>query len=208
MNIDFYLADLWTQTIAGDLTAYGKIHEFMYPKLYHYLKKIMDDEDLAEDLIQDLFVKVWERKGIIDQIHNVRFYFFKAARSMALNHFRWEKQHGRLCDYLTESDHAESSREEVIVQQEASRELSEKMSSALKSLPKRQQEMIVLKYYENFSYVEISSMTGIKYQSVINHVHRGVLQLRTLFPSNTASGVFPNQQQDSQIRSLVVSELY
>jgi RNA polymerase sigma-70 factor (ECF subfamily) len=39
--------------------------------------------------------------------------------------------------------------------------------------------MIFLKYFDGWNYEQIAEVTGIKYQSVVNHVHRGILQLRT-----------------------------
>jgi len=45
-------------------------------------------------------------------------------------------------------------------------------------LPRRQKEMIFLRYFDNWNYDQIAEVTGLQYQSVVNHVHRGINQLR------------------------------
>jgi RNA polymerase sigma-70 factor (ECF subfamily) len=65
------------------------------------------------------------------------------------------------------------------VNSENNAEVNRLLSVALNTLPVRQREMIFLKYFDGWNYDQIANVTGIKYQSVVNHVHRAILQLRS-----------------------------
>jgi len=177
------LSENWEEALQGDVSAFGRIHRELYPLLLHYLLKIIPDEDICQDILQDLFVKMWERKEKFGQINNVKVYFFKAARSMAINHIKKHKDHDPLND-----DHQYVNivfcQEEIIVDEERNKEAAFVLSSALNMLPDRQREMIFLKYFDGWNYDQIADVTGIRYQSVVNHVHRGIIQLRTVLKSD------------------------
>ncbi|WP_448700590.1 RNA polymerase sigma factor [Mucilaginibacter sp. AW1-3] len=183
MNKSDLLSDLWNDTLKGDVSAFESIHRELYPLLLHYLSKIIQDDDVCQDILQDLFIKMWERKEKFGQIKNVKVYFFKAARSMALNYIKTNKQHDPLND-----DHQYIDivfcQEEILVDAERNKEAAFVLSSALNTLPERQREMIFLKYFDGWNYDQIADVTGIKYQSVVNHVHRAVTQLRTVLSSD------------------------
>jgi RNA polymerase sigma factor (sigma-70 family) len=177
MNKCNQLSGWWDESRQGNVTSFGYIHQQLYPALFHYLLKIMRDEDVCQDILQDLFIKMWERKEIFGPICNVKVYFFKSARSMALNYVKSCKSH----DSLT-NDHQHFdivfSQEEVMVNFENNSEVNRLLSLALNTLPGRQREMIFLKYFDGWNYDQIAEVTGIKYQSVVNHVHRAIIQLR------------------------------
>ena len=172
------LSHLWDESRRGNVEAFGAIHHELYPALLNYLLKIFKDEDISQDILQDLFVKFWERKETLGPIHNIKVYFFKAARSMAFNYLKSRKN-----QTLPLSDSMDIdlvfSQEDIQVTRESNLEVNRLLSVALNALPKRQKEMIFLKYFEEWNYAEIADVTGIKYQSVINLVHRGMLQLRS-----------------------------
>lgn len=172
------LSHLWDETRRGNVDAFGAIHHELYPALLNYLIKIFKDEDISQDILQDLFVKFWERKETLGPIQQVKVYFFRAARSMAFNYMKSPKN-----QTLPITDNMDFdmvfSQEDIQVTHESNLEINRLLSAALNGLPKRQKEMIFLKYFEEWNYAEIADVTGIKYQSVINLVHRGMLQLRS-----------------------------
>ncbi|WP_439696498.1 RNA polymerase sigma factor [Mucilaginibacter sp. AW1-7] len=177
MNKNDQLAIRWEKTRQGDVSEFGAIHHELYPLLYHYLLKITRDEIVSEDLLQELFIKMWERKERLGPIHNVKVYFFKAARSLALNYFKRQKNHLSITDDQREIDLA-FSQEEIWVNSENDLEFNRLLALALNALPKRQKEMVFLKYFDGWTYEQIAEVTGINYQSVVNHIHRAMQQLR------------------------------
>jgi RNA polymerase sigma-70 factor (ECF subfamily) len=190
MNNGTELTELWEQTLVGDVKSFSRIHDTLYSPLYFYLFKIVKDEDAAQDILQDLFIKLWERKERFGPINNVKYYFFKSARSLAINYLKAYRP-----EQLDLQNHKQIdvvfSAEDLIVNIEAGREARQILAMALNTLPKRQKEMIFLRYFDDWNYDRIAEVTGLQYQSVVNHVHRGVNQLRIKLTENKRS--FPRE---------------
>jgi RNA polymerase sigma factor (sigma-70 family) len=172
--------DLWAKASGGDHNAYALLHASLYPGLYQYLFKIVKDEDIAADLLQELFVKLWQKRNRVGVLRNVKAYFFTAARSMAINYFRQVKSQSIRIENYTPVE-MDFSAEDIIISAENDTNLKSVMTNALNTLPARQREIIYLKYYEEMDYQKIAEVTGIQYQSVINHVFRALQTLRTAF---------------------------
>jgi len=164
----------------GDQQAYARLHHSLYPGLQHYLFGMVKDEDIVDDLLQDLFVKLWQKRESIGMVTNVKAYFFTAARSMAMNHFRQIKSQSNKLENF-EQPEIDFSVEEMIVATEGHNQLKSTMAAALNALPARQREVIYLRFYEELDYPKIAEVTGIQYQSVVNHVFRALQTLRAEF---------------------------
>ncbi len=177
MNKSDQLSQWWKESVQGNVASFSCIHHELYPMLYHYLLKIFKDEDISQDILQDLFIKLWERRATIGLIVNIKVYFFKSARSLAFNYLKCRKNQSVALTDDMDFD-IEFSQEEILVNKENSAEINRMLTTALNTLPKRQKEMIFLRYFDGWDYDEIAEVTGIKYQSVVNNVHRGILQLR------------------------------
>jgi len=160
------------------MQAYACIHKHLYSGLYYYVISMVRDEMIAKDLVQDLFIRLWEKRLTIGPIANVKVYFFRTARSLTINHIKSTKVKSLSPAIMSVLDDFYDSPEDVMVEQEANRELSEQMRRAMRGLPERQREMLKLKYYDGCDYDQIAMMTGIRYQSVVNHVHRAICKLR------------------------------
>jgi len=177
MNNCDELTKWWEETLNGDVQSFSRIHNTLYSALYYYLYKIVKDEDAAQDILQDLFVKLWERRQRLGPIRNVKYYFFKSARSLAITFIRCNKSESLHLNTGNQIDIVFSA-EDILVDHEAGLEMKQMLSQALNTLPKRQKEMIFLRYFDNWGYDQIAELTGLRYQSVVNHVHRGINHLR------------------------------
>ena len=177
MNKCTQLAIWWEESRSGNVQSFELIHRRLYSGLYHYMLKIIKDDGATEDILKDLFVKLWERRERLGTITNVQVYFYKAARSMAINYIKSNKLKcvgdEEVCVEIV------FSHEEVVVLRENNVAKNKMLSDALNRLPKRQREILFLKYFDEWDYDHIADVTGIKYQSVVNHVHRAILQLRS-----------------------------
>lgn len=177
MNNCNQLTKWWDEALYGDVKSFGKIHDELYSGLYFYLYKIIKDEAASQDILQELFIKLWERRITLGPIRNVKYYFFKSARSLAINFLKASRPE---FVYLSANHDINIvfSREDVLVLEETGREVEQMLALALNTLPRRQKEIIFLRYFDNWNYDQIAEVTGLQYQSVVNHVHRGIRQLR------------------------------
>src|SRR5258708_21823905 len=82
------LEDWWLRSLEGDTHAFHNIHRELFGGLYHYALKLLQDGELANDAVQELFVKLWVKRGSIGVLKQVKPYFFTALRRQALNQLR------------------------------------------------------------------------------------------------------------------------
>lgn len=176
-NQTSHFSELWDQVCKGDQQAYASLHYQLYPCLYIYAKRIANDADDADDMIQDLFIKLWDKKSVIGKIGNVKSYFYTALRSVAINHLRGLKSQENKRQQLVLVD-LQPSVEDILIADENSCEQQQVVKAALQKLPLKQREVVFLRFYDNLEYAQIVEITGIKYQSVVNHIHRALTMLR------------------------------
>ncbi len=149
----------------GSQQAFAAIYEAYSDGVFAYCLKILADRQLAEDVVQDTFIKVQEHAGSIEQRGSFRSWIFRIARNEALMHLRRTRNDGRLED---ESVWDEETPHETFV----SAERSEIVIRLLDSLKHEYREVLVLLVYENMSYAEIAAVTGATESSVKSRIFR------------------------------------
>lgn len=176
---------LWQAFLLGDEVAFTSLYQRHVRALFSYGKKLLSNDDAVEDLIQELFIDLWQSRSRLSEVDSPRFYLFRSIR---------RRIHKSILSN-TSSQNWESITEETLpitpptefymIEEEDIQRQSENLNSWLQSLPIRQHEVLILRYYQNFSYSEISEMLSIHEQSVRNLAQRAVLKLRQLSVHNT-----------------------
>ena len=83
---------LLSRIAAGDNGAFKTLFEMFYPKVKIFLVKFLKDEIVAEDISQDIFVKVWAYREALPDIKSFNTYLYRMTRNAALNHIRGRRQ--------------------------------------------------------------------------------------------------------------------
>ena len=177
------LSTLWDKACTGDHKAFSAIHKKLHSKMYSSAKRMIKDEELTEDILQNTFIKLWLRKEAIGNVDNVAGYFFMATRSMCLSHIRTSEAMQVKFEPIEVSKFREpiqTSIEDTITEREATLRRKKIVEAALKQLPRRQREIMQLRFYESLNSKDIVKLTGLKYQSVANQMYRAVQTLRDL----------------------------
>ncbi|MBE9601515.1 RNA polymerase sigma factor [Pedobacter sp. MC2016-24] len=177
MDKVYELTELWDNSIKGEEQSFALLHKSLYPCLFNYAVKMIKDEDLADDMLQDLFIKFWQNKSRIGSIVNVKAYFYRSVRSMTLNHIKSQQLRDAKLEAMPVPD-MEFSKEEIMLSHEIDAGLKSSMTQALNRLPAKQREVIYMHFYDKLDYTQIAEITGTKYQSVVNSVYRAVQVLR------------------------------
>lgn len=79
---------LLSRIAAGDNEAFKTLFEMFYPKVKIFLVKFLKDENIAEDISQDIFVKIWTYREALPDIRSFNTYLYRMTRNAALNHLR------------------------------------------------------------------------------------------------------------------------
>ena len=172
------LERLWSLTLKGDTDAFRDIHRELFKGLYNYALKLLQDGELANDAVQDLFVKIWVRRESIGAVQKVKPYFFTALRRQVLNQLRNHQIRELHIGGLPRPD-IDFSPEEIVVRNEEYENLQNKIAALLNELPRRQKEVIYLRYFEEMDYSQIADVMGIHYQSVLNLTQKALQKLRS-----------------------------
>lgn len=149
--------------------------------MIRYGRKITHDLDLIQDSIQDLFIELWKNRQNLSETTHVEYYLFRALRN------KLAKAHSRR-SFVSESEMrlaSDNLQVEYVELEIMSREVEVQTRNTLKQLqeqlPLRQQEVIHLRFYHNFSYEQIAELMGMNYQSVLNLMQRALKALRKAY---------------------------
>jgi len=176
---------LWSAFQQGDIGAFEHIYRTHSSLLIAYGKRLCSDHDLVKDVVQDVFLEIWTRRGNLRDLHTIKYYLFRIVRN------KLSKVQSKTAVAVSEdgdfSEHEHllaPSIEFLITQQESNESQIIRLQKAIAELPNRQREAIMLAFYHDFSNEEIAGIMGINHQSAINHLNRGLTQLRDLFANH------------------------
>jgi len=181
-NYDIPLEDeqfLWHALKLGDATALSSLFKKYYRDLFFYGLKLTGNQDLVADTIQDVFATIWETRKKISEVTHVKAYLCAALRNNLLRSnprdifIKTENTKGLGKDYVFDI-----SPEEIYLEKETQLENAKIIEDLLANLSPKQREIIYLKFYGNYSNIEISSILSIKQQSVANLLLRTLSLLR------------------------------
>ncbi|GAA4824162.1 sigma-70 family RNA polymerase sigma factor [Algivirga pacifica] len=160
--------ELWNQLRSGEETALKEIFSQYIQLLYKYGYKCCQDSALVEDAIQDLFLRLWEKRSTLGETDAIKFYLMSSLkrdlyRRMSRNkNVSLEEEHQSI-DFVLDF-----TVEDQIVAAEGDRINKQKLEKTLNSLSKRQKEVIYLRFYLEMSPEEVSELMQISNQSVRN----------------------------------------
>ncbi|HWB95019.1 MAG TPA: RNA polymerase sigma-70 factor [Puia sp.] len=75
-----------------DQTAYKELFTSLYSSLLHFAKSIVKSKEAAEEIVSDVFIKIWERRRELEKIENLKVYLYVATRNTALNYLSHNKR--------------------------------------------------------------------------------------------------------------------
>lgn len=163
---------LWQQLKNGSELALGKLIKKYFNFLQNYGFKFVKDEAFVKDCVQEVFIDIWTRRDRVTIPLSIRAYLLSSIRRRVLR----EKERQRINDATehhdleTEPDMIAFSHEWLMMEQESLGELTKQVSNLLNQLPKRQREVLYLRFYQNLERHEIAEIMDINEQSVSNHL--------------------------------------
>lgn len=170
----------WEAFRKGDRDAFGELYDEHAPPLIIYGIRVSGDEGLVKDVIQDLFIELWRSRARLQSVSSVRGYLLKALRYKLMR-----KAGVRLLYADSLPEQADNVNPEAILLEHEDETLRRQyIRRAIDSLPKRQQEMINLRFYQGLSTEEAAGIMSMNYQSAANLLHRAVAHLRKLLGPN------------------------
>lgn len=179
-----YTAECWTAFIKGDEKAFVVLHDLFFHTLYEYALRMLQDPDLAYDAIQELFLKLWEKKKTLPDVQFVKAYLMRSLRYAVLNKLRSLKLYELKIAARYHTPDIEFSPEEIRIKKESASFNASQLTQMINELPARQKEIIYLRFYEGLSYKDISHVLNINYQSLVNNINRTLTRFKSVLKNH------------------------
>ncbi|MDR3714711.1 MAG: RNA polymerase sigma factor [Puia sp.] len=173
-----YVPDpLWERFKNGDRHAFAQLYNDHVDNLLLYGMKVIQKQQIVEDAIQDLFVELWRSRENLQSVRSVSFYLVKSLRYKLFRHEKTRMEYF-MEDVPAHHPVLQDSAIEIKILKEEELLNQQKVRRAIQRLPRRQQEVINLRFYQGFTNDQIAGIMDINYQSAGNLIHKAILALR------------------------------
>ena len=172
--------NLWQKVKRGNIKAFETLYKCYFPSLCLYSCGLIPDEELVKEIVNDVFLKIWDKRREINIQSGIKPYLFRCVHNACLDHMRLKKS----IRYYQKTDITDKIREladpdeEYIFKQIALKRLEKDVTIRIDKLPARCEEIFVLSRYELLSYTEISERLNISVNTVKTQISRALDSLR------------------------------
>jgi RNA polymerase sigma factor (sigma-70 family) len=187
---EFNTKVLWDKMKSGDEKALSVIFTLYYSDLFKYSIKIFDQPDLVKDSIQDVFMRIWEKRTSLGDVQNPKAYLISSVRRKLFANK--ESRKDEISEDLLNSDGKnlfQFSATDFIESEEISQKVRDSLVNAINSLPERQRELVFLRFYYDLRYLEISRIMEVNEQTVRNMMQRALANLRNKIDRKLWEGI-------------------
>ncbi|MFL5747591.1 MAG: RNA polymerase sigma factor [Niastella sp.] len=166
--------DLLLRISEGDRHAFRELYQRYTPVLYPFVKSLCKDGALCEDIVQEVFIRIWDNRVKAVNIKQVRSYLFKAAKNRFLNELRKQKSEQRLINNLLYNGIGTETPEQQLTFKEGMRLGDE----ALSRLSPKRRTIVEMSTREELSLDEIADRVGSSKNVVKKLLYQGLAMMK------------------------------
>ena len=176
--------ELFDQIKTGDQKALELLFSIYFPRLNDFARNVVKDDGISQDIVQEVFVKVWEKKAEIESL-NIEAFLFRLVRNRCIDYIK----HLKVVNNRLQKIHIASKYEElyridfvgnepyVLIEQE----LKMKIEKTIQDLPDRCREVFILSRMNGLKNKEIAEKLDINIKNVERHLNRALQSFRANF---------------------------
>ncbi len=160
----------------GDETAFEILFRHYYPGLVIYASKFVQDRTEAEEIVQEFFIRLWEKHHKVKSSSTLKSYVFQSVKNSSLNYIRDKKVSLPIIEELVQKSNSE-----LIFNQDlyVASELQRKIESAVNNLPEKCREVFLMSRFRNMKNDEIAQELNISKRTVETHISNAIKVLKT-----------------------------
>ena len=184
MSADFAAAQpatpdsLIEQCLAGDQVAWEQIVRQNWRKVFNVAYKFVGKHDEAEDLTQDIFLKIFKALASFDRRANFQTWIISISRNLCIDHYRSvRKERQTIARDVDASDLQPATKERGPYAAAEHEDLRAQLRQALETLPVTLRTAVVLRDLQELSYQEIATRLGLPEGTVKSRINRGRTEL-------------------------------
>lgn len=150
--------------VNNDEKALEELYLFFYPSLVRFATSLVSQLPVAEEIVEDIFIKLWEKRAYLTTITNVQVYLFVAVKNKSLNYIQWKSN-----DVIA---YVETYPIDICVSRETpenimmSKEMCGKINQAVEALPPKCKMIFQLVREERMKYREVAEVLNISPRTV------------------------------------------
>lgn len=175
---DFSEQLLVSELKKGNEKAFRKLYDFYYQDIYGYSISLLKSKELAEENVQDVFLKIWLHRDNLNLEQSFKSYLFTIARNQAFNLLNKSANDMLLKEevfYTSEKSHDEG---DYSIREADCKKLKKQ---AIKQLPPKRKRIFKMSRKEGKTYEEISQELGISVNTVKNQMSKALESMRVFF---------------------------
>lgn len=169
----------------GDEYFFNVIFEKYRDQLFGYLYRVSKSKEVSEEIVLDVFLKLWNGREVITEIQNLEAFLYKVAHHKAIDFFRAAKRspalQQALWEIITEAPSAEQADSRLLHKNTAAL-----IRDALNQLSPQRRKVFELRNNEDMSYAEIAATMDLSTNTVRNHLAAAVQFIREYLQKNNA----------------------
>lgn len=184
---DLEEANLILSLKEGDKNAFAKLYDRYKSPLTANLFKLLKSEEITFDILQDLFLKIWENRKNIDPQKSFRSYLFKIAENMVYDYYRKAARDSKmqLTIMQTSTELYSYIEEEMLI-----KEHSGFLRAAVALMPPQRRQVFTLCKLEGKSYKEVEALLGIGPKTINSHLFQASKFLKEHFSKDAGLAAF------------------
>ncbi|MBU1009285.1 MAG: RNA polymerase sigma-70 factor [Bacteroidetes bacterium] len=189
---------------AGDRKIFEEIFHLYYAPLCRYCLRYVVETEEAEEIVQEMFFKLWLRRDDLSINSSIQAYLYRAVQNHALNFLKKQKVHKefeRFVGFQTQHDHIQHNHE--LEEQDMQRVLKH----AVLSLPEKRREIFELSRYDGLKNAEIAERLNLSVKTVENQMTRAFEQLRTVLKAYLPTIIIVLTSSGKFIETLIKNHL-
>jgi RNA polymerase sigma-70 factor (ECF subfamily) len=166
---------LLSEIARGDERAFKKLFDLYKGRFYSVVLKMTRSDEVAEDIVQDVFMNIWNKRERLVDIDNPSSYFFTAVYRRVYHHYRKIAQEKKLLQVVPPVKESVNTTDEIVL----ARESNKLISQAISKLPPQQQRVFKLSKQEGLSREDVARQLQISPNTVKNHLADALKFIRT-----------------------------
>lgn len=157
----------------GDARVFRQVFDACYDSLCQYAFTIVKDFDQAEDIVQSIFVKLWERRESLEIKTSIRSYLFRSVYNQCINQLEHAAVKKRFDASVQNSPGVDRQQPDVFPA-----ELEDNIRKAVDNLPQQCRTIFIMSRYEELRYSEIAEKLDISVNTIQNQICKALKLLR------------------------------
>ena len=164
---------------SGSQQSFSKIFKQLYPSLYYYGLQITQNQAASQDIAEEAFIKVWERRQMFSQFNVLKSYLYTIVRNDSINWLKSENRRRQSENMGAAMQNDEPPVWEYLVKTEIVAELQ----AAISRLPPQRQKVIRMLYQDGKSVKQVAGELQVSLTAIKLHKKAGLLFLKKNFHS-------------------------